>query len=59
MNEKLIRTFLSIPVPAEVRTKKIMLYSTLENSPAKIEMIAKDSLGMKKKKPKEIILNEK
>ena len=31
----------------------------IENSPAKIEMIAKDSLGMKKKKPKKIIINEK
>jgi len=30
MNEKLIRTFLSVPVPAEVRSKKNMLYSTLD-----------------------------
>tara|TARA_Y100001970_G_scaffold30232_1_gene37511 strand:+ start:1143 stop:1721 length:579 start_codon:yes stop_codon:yes gene_type:complete len=39
MNEKLIRTFLSIPVPQEVRSKKNMLYSTLEESPAKINWV--------------------
>ena len=31
----------------------------VENSASNIEMIAKDALGMKKKKPKKIILNEK
>ena len=31
----------------------------VENSPSNIEMIAKDELGMKKKKPKKILLNEK
>ena len=39
MSEKLIRTFLSIPVPLEVRAKKNMLYSTLEESPAKINWV--------------------
>ena len=39
MSEKLIRTFLSIPVPLEVRSKKNMLYSTLEESPAKINWV--------------------
>ena len=39
MREKLIRTFLSIPVPQEVRSKKNMLYSTLEESPAKINWV--------------------
>ena len=39
MSEKLIRTFLSIPVPKEVRSKKNMLYSTLEDSPAKINWV--------------------
>ena len=39
MSEKLIRTFLSIPVPQEVRSKKNMLYSTLEESPAKINWV--------------------
>jgi len=31
MTEKLLRTFLSVPVPREVSSKKNMLYSTLEN----------------------------
>ena len=39
MSEKLIRTFLSIPVPQDVRSKKNMLYSTLEESPAKINWV--------------------
>ena len=30
MTEKLLRTFLSVPVPREVSSKKNMLYSTLE-----------------------------
>ena len=46
MNEKLIRTFLSIPVPPEVRTKKNMLYSTLENSPAQINWVANKNLHL-------------
>ena len=39
MSEKLIRTFFSIPVPLEVQSKKNMLYSTLEESPAKINWV--------------------
>ena len=31
----------------------------VENSASNIEMIAKDALGMRKKKPKKIIVNEK
>ena len=46
MNEKLIRTFLSIPVPPEVRTKKNMLYSTLEDSPAQINWVANKNLHL-------------
>ena len=36
MNEKLIRTFLAIPVPDEVKSKKKMLYSTLEQTEGSI-----------------------
>jgi 2'-5' RNA ligase len=39
MIEKLLRTFLAVPVPDEVRSKKNMLYSTLEGSPAKINWV--------------------
>ena len=31
MTEKLLRTFLAVPVPRDVSSKKNMLYSTLEN----------------------------
>lgn len=44
MSEKLIRTFLSIPVPLMVRSKKQMLYSTLEQSPAKINWVKDEQL---------------
>ena len=46
MNEKLIRTFLSIPVPPDVRAKKNMLYSTLEDSPAQINWVANKNLHL-------------
>ena len=46
MNEKLIRTFLCFPVPAEVRSKKNMLYSTLEGSPAQINWVKNDNLHL-------------
>ena len=39
MNEKIFRTFLAIPLPREIRSKKNMLYSTLENSPASINWV--------------------
>ena len=44
MSEKLIRTFLSIPVPSMVKSKKQMLYSTLEQSPAKINWVKDEQL---------------
>mgnify|MGYP005749389809 FL=1 len=46
MNEKLIRTFLCFPVPGEVRSKKNMLYSTLEGSPAQINWVKNDNLHL-------------
>ena len=46
MNEKLKRTFLCFPVPMEVRTKKNMLYSTLEESPAQIHWVKNDNLHL-------------
>ena len=46
MNEKLIRTFLCFPVPLEVRSKKNMLYSTLEGSPAQINWVKNDNLHL-------------
>ena len=38
---------------------KLITQFHVENSPANIEMIAKDELGMKKKKPNKIYTNEK
>ena len=38
---------------------KLITQFHVENSASNIEMIAKDTLGMIKKKPKKIILNEK
>ena len=46
MNEKLKRTFLCFPVPIEVRSKKNMLYSTLEGSPAQINWVKNDNLHL-------------
>ena len=46
MNEKLIRTFLCFPVPIEVRSKKNMLYSTLERSPSQINWVKNDNLHL-------------
>ena len=46
MNEKLIRTFLCFPVPGEIRSKKNMLYSTLEGSPAQINWVKNDYLHL-------------
>ena len=39
MTEKLLRTFLSVPVPSEVGSKKNMLYSTLETVDGDINWI--------------------
>ncbi len=39
MTEKLHRTFLAVPIPGEVRSKKNMLYSTLENTESEIHWV--------------------
>ena len=44
MSDKLMRTFISIPVPNEVKSKKNMLYSTLENSPSNISWVKNEQL---------------
>lgn len=46
MSDRLLRTFISIPIPNEVRTKKNMLYSTLENSPSKINWVKNEQLHL-------------
>ena len=46
MNEKLIRTFLSFPAPMEVKSKKNMLYSTLEDSNANINWVKNQNLHL-------------
>ena len=38
---------------------KLITQFNIENSPASIEKIAKEKLGMEKKRPKKIIKNEK
>lgn len=46
MVERLIRTFISIPVPKEVWSKKNMLYSTLEDSPSNINWVKNEQLHL-------------
>lgn len=46
MSDRLLRTFISIPIPNEVRMKKNMLYSTLENSPSKINWVKNEQLHL-------------
>ena len=46
MSDNLIRTFISMPVPNEVKSKKNMLYSTLENSPANISWVKNEQLHL-------------
>ncbi len=46
MNEKLIRTFLAIPIPNEVMSKKNMLYSTFEKSKSKINWVKSNNLHL-------------
>ena len=46
MSDNLMRTFISIPVPNEVKSKKNMLYSTLENSPSNISWVKNDQLHL-------------
>ena len=46
MAEKLMRTFLSIPVPYEVGSKKNMLYSTIEDSRGNINWVKNTNLHL-------------
>ena len=46
MSDNLVRTFISIPVPNEVKSKKNMLYSTLENSPSNISWVKNEQLHL-------------
>ena len=46
MADNLMRTFISIPVPNEVKSKKNMLYSTLENSPSNISWVKNEQLHL-------------
>ena len=46
MSDRLIRTFLCFPVPSEVKSKKNMLYSTLEDCPAKINWVKNENLHL-------------
>ena len=46
MSERLIRTFISIPIPKDVRSKKNMLYSTLEDSPSNINWVKNEQLHL-------------
>ena len=46
MTEKLLRTFLSVPVPREVSSKKNMLYSTLETVDGDINWVKNAQLHL-------------
>ena len=46
MTDKLMRTFLSIPVPFEVGSKKNMLYSTIEDSKGNINWVKNANLHL-------------
>ena len=46
MKNKLIRTFLSVPVPMELKKKKNMLFSTFENCSAKINWVKSNNLHL-------------
>ena len=46
MSDRLIRTFISIPIPKDVKSKKNMLYSTLEGSPSKINWVKNEQLHL-------------
>ena len=46
MTEKLLRTFLAVPVPREVSSKKNMLYSTLENVDGDINWVKNAQLHL-------------
>ncbi|MEE2918552.1 MAG: RNA 2',3'-cyclic phosphodiesterase [Candidatus Neomarinimicrobiota bacterium] len=46
MIEKLLRTFLAIPIPEEVKSKKKSFYSILENSGGKIQWVKNSNLHL-------------
>ena len=46
MSEKLLRTFLCCPVPMEVRSKKHMLFSTLQHSSSQINWVKNENLHL-------------
>ncbi len=46
MTEKLLRTFLAVPVPGEVKSKKNMLYSTLEKVDGDINWVKNAQLHL-------------
>ena len=46
MTEKLLRTFLAVPVPRDVSSKKNMLYSTLENVDGDINWVKNAQLHL-------------
>ena len=46
MIEKILKTFLSIPVPDEVKSKKNMLYTTLEHSEGSINWVKNINLHL-------------
>ena len=46
MIEKLLRTFLAVPIPEEVKSKKNSFYSILENSGGKIQWVKNSNLHL-------------
>ena len=46
MSEKLLRTFLCFPVPLEVKSKKNMLFSTLQYSSSRINWVKNENLHL-------------
>ena len=46
MSELLLRTFLCIPVPLEVKSKKNMLFSTIQYSSSKINWVKNENLHL-------------
>ena len=46
MNEKLLRTFLSVPVPGRVKSLKHMFYSSMKDSPGDIKWVRDPQLHL-------------
>ena len=46
MNEKILRTFIAVPVPADLRSKKTMLYSTIDESKGNINWVKNNQLHL-------------